>query len=916
MRPAIRAQTGDAKPASVPAVSAGIVLRHRLFARLGAAARVTQISAPAGSGKTVLLRSWIGEAGLADRAAWVLAQGGACDPRQFWVMVTDALRGTAAGAALVRAVTPDLDGWVVVERLVEDLGSMPDRIWLVIDDVHELASEEVLRQLEMLVMQGPAELRVVLATRREVRLGLHRLRLEGELTEIRAAELRFTRDEARTLLEAAGVVLPDSALTLLHERTEGWAAGLRLAALSLAGHPDPERFAAEFSGSERTVAEYLLAEVLERQPEEVRQLLLRTSVLERVSGPLADVLRGRAGGERILQELERAGAFVVSVDARRSWFRYHQLFADLLQLELRSSAPGELPELHGAAARWYAEHGHVVEAVRHAQAAQDWGLAVRSLSDHMLDLVLDGRGATARELLGGFPADAVTADAELAALLAGDQMTSGSLEVAERHLALAVEGSASVPADRRGHFEVVLIILRLSIASRRGDLPVVTEQAQRLLAPGRTADDAPLVNGADEDLRTLALVSLGAAELWFLRAEEAERHLELGVALARRIGRPFLEASALAHSAWAASSQSLALAAERGMEATELAQRHGWTEEPAIAVAYLALGATRVWQMRLEEAEPLLDHADLALRPEVQPAAGLLLRQARGMLALAHGRDAEALAAFGAAERLAGLLVTEHPARMLIQAHTLQVLVRLGQTRRVEQALAELGEQQRERGEIRIAVAAVHLAQDDPRAAVAALAPVVDGSICVANCGWLIQAFLLEAIACDALGDPAAAGRALELALDLAERDGAVFPFVLNPAPELLKRHTGHRTGHAALVSEILSLLSPGSARAGVSPGSGAPEGFRGTTSPQTPGSHGGTSSRLVEPLTDSETRILRYLPTNLSAPEIAGQLSLSVNTVRTHMRHVYEKLGAHRRMGAVEQARALGLLAPSSRPA
>jgi LuxR family maltose regulon positive regulatory protein len=421
----------------------------------------------------------------------------------------------------------------------------------------------------------------------------------------------------------------------------------------------------------------------------------------------------------------------------------------------------------------------------------------------------------------------------------------------------------------------------------------VVEQTQRLLAPGRAADAAPLANEAGEDLRTLALVSLGTAELWFLRAEEAERHLELGVALARRIGRPFLEASALAHSAWAASFRSFALAAERSIAATELAQRHDWTEEPSIAVAYLALGATRVWQMRLEEAEPLLDHADLGLRPEVQPAAGLLLRQACGMLALAHGRDAEALATFRSAEQLAGLLATEHPATMLIRAHMLQVLVRLGETGRAEQTLTELGEQQRERGEIRIAVAALRLAQDDPRAAAAALAPIVDGSVRVANCGWVIQAFLLEAITCDALGDPAAAGHALELALDLAEREGALFPFALNPAPGLLKRHAGHRTAHAALISEILSLLSAG-----------------GMASPQDQGGPGGTFSRLIEPLTDSETRILRYLPTNLSAPEIAGQLSLSVNTVRTHMRHVYEKLGAHRRAGAVERARALGLLA------
>jgi LuxR family transcriptional regulator, maltose regulon positive regulatory protein len=190
--------------------------------------------------------------------------------------------------------------------------------------------------------RAPPELRFVLATRHDLRLRLHRLRLEGELTEIRADDLRFTLDEARGLFDTAGVQLPGPVLALLLERTEGWVAGLRLAALWLAGHPDPERFAAEFSGSERTVADYLLAEVLERQPEQVRRLLLRTSVLERVNGPLADLLTGGSGGERTLQDLEEADAFVMSVDAARSWFRYHQLFADLWSVRPGSPSDSEL----------------------------------------------------------------------------------------------------------------------------------------------------------------------------------------------------------------------------------------------------------------------------------------------------------------------------------------------------------------------------------------------------------------------------------------------------------------------------------------------------------------------------------------------------------------------------------------------
>src|ERR1700761_4517333 len=388
----------------------GVVSRTGLFERLGASARGAVVSAPPGSGKSVLLRSWIGEAGLKDSAGWVSVGRDDRDPLRFWLSVLGALRQTVPGSRLVRGL---------------DAAPLADRLWRVVDDVHELGLAEARRQLELLLMRGPPELRFVLATRHDLRLGLHRLRLEGELAEIRPAHLRFSLAEARELFAAAGGELPEAALGMLHERTEGWAAGLRLAALSLAGHPDPERFAAEFSGSERTVAEYLLAEVLERQSEKVRRLLLRTSILDRISGELADLLTGGSGGERILQDLEEAGAFVVSLDGRRSWFRYHRLFADLLQLELRHTEPGGLATLHATAAGWYAGHGYPVEAVRHAQAAQDWSLAACQLSDHWVDLDLGGQAATAHELLTAFPADVTASDAELTALTAAAELARG-----------------------------------------------------------------------------------------------------------------------------------------------------------------------------------------------------------------------------------------------------------------------------------------------------------------------------------------------------------------------------------------------------------------------------------------------------------------------------------------------------------
>jgi LuxR family transcriptional regulator, maltose regulon positive regulatory protein len=865
------------------------VSRPRLFERLAAPARVIVVSAPPGSGKTVLLGSWLGQPGRAGRAAWVPVGRGERDPQQFWLAVLGALRQTAPGSALVRPLTaaPDLDGGAIAERLLMDLARLNDRVWLVVDDVHELGPE-ALRQLELLVLRAPPGLRFVLAARHDVRLGLHRLRLEGDLAEIREPDLRFTVAEAGELLAAAGVGLPE--VGLLVERTEGWAAGLRLAALALARHPDPARFAAEFSGTERTVADYLLAEVLDRQPEQVRLLLLRTSILERVNGELADLLTGDEGGERVLQDLEQAGAFVVSLNPARSWFRYHKMFAGLLQLELRRAAPSEVTALHRAAAGWFAGHEYPVEAVRHAQAARDWDLAARLLSDTWLPVMLDGQQDAVHELLAGFPAGVTVGDPELIALAAADELNRGSFQEAERHLARAASELGSVPAQRSGRLQVTLGILRLWLARQRGDVPAVAEQAQRLLAGAADGADP----GLDGERRALALISLGIAETWTHGPEQAERHLEQGVALARQIGRPYLELTGLAHLAQIATFGSFTVAAQRARQAVEMAQRHGWGQDQAAGVAYTILAAAAVTWGQLEEAEPWLDRAGQTLRAEAEPAPGMILYHLRGQLELASGRPEQALSAFQAAERLAGTLVTPHILAPMIRAVLLITLVRLGQTGRAEAALAELDARERHSAEMRIALASVRLAQHDPQAATAALAPVINGSVPPGHPNWLMTTLQLEAMARDALGDPAAAGRALERALDLAEPNHVVISFLLDPAPGLLERHARHRSAHAALVADILSLLA--GTQAGPQPGAPPPS----------------RPEPLLEPLSDSELRVLRYLPTNLTGPEIAGELYVSVNTVRTHMRHLYAKLGTHRRAEAVARARALGLLAPS----
>jgi LuxR family transcriptional regulator, maltose regulon positive regulatory protein len=868
-----------------------VVARPSLFERLSdGETSVTLISAPAGSGKTVLLRSWIDDSRLADRVAWVSVERGEQDAQRFWLSVIEELRAAVGADAFVERLTPmpEFEGEAVVKRLASELGSLDERVVLVIDDLHELSSPEALAQLEVLLAQRPALLQVVLATRHDPQLGLHRLRVAGRLTEVRESDLRFTLDESRELLTASGIALPDESVALLHARTEGWAAGLRLAALALAGHPEPERLVAEFSGGERTVAAYLLAEVLDGQPDEVRRLLLRTSILERVSGALADVLVGTSGSERILHRLEEANAFVVSLDATRSWFRYHHLFADLLRLELRRTEPEAVGQLHRDAARWYEEHGYVVDAVRHAQAAEEWPHAARLLADHRVSLTLNGQGATVHALLAGFPAEAAS-NPELLVLYAADQLNGRSLEDVAAYITLAERHSSAVPDERRRRFEVALGLVRLALVRRRGDFGSVLAEVQSLLAvDAETTSEVALSN----DARALALLELGIVEQWSLRTEEAVRHFEQALELARRIGRPYIEIQCLGHLAIDdGQRRSFTLARKRSAEAIEIAEAHGWGSEPIVSVPLAMMAFADVWQGRFDEAEHWLERAERALRPELDPAIGLLVHLIRGRLLVAQGRLEQAIAAFRAAERLQPMLGMQHGLTVAARLSLVLTQVRLGETAAARGTLAEMHESDRDWGDAfqRVAVAFVHLADGDAQAAVDALAPVLDGSAPVVRETSVVQALLLDAMARDLLGDASAAETDIERALELAEPDALIWPFVVTPPSDLLEGHPRHRTAHAALLSDILDVLAGSSLRT-----SEVPE--------------------LREDLSNAELRVLRYLPSNLPAPEIGRELYLSVSTVRTHMRHIYAKLGVHRRTEAVERARELGLLAPSSR--
>ena len=845
---------------------------------------MTIISAPAGSGKTSLLRTWADRPDQPYRLAMMQVQRGQQDAQQFWLALLSAVRHACAAASHAEspAPTPGFNGPAMVGRVLSELAGQRGQVMLVIDDLQELNSPDALAQLTLLLTSLPRGVHAVLATRRDLRMRLHQLRLTGELAEIRAADLRFTEQETRELLKASGITLSQAGSALLHQRTEGWAAGLRLAAISLAEHTDPERFVQEFSGSNRTVAEYLLAEMLERQADDVKDLLLRTSLLDRVNGELADLLTGRAGSERILLELEDANAFVVSLDPERTWFRYHHLFADLLRLELRRMLPEELPALHRRAAGWFTQQGQFVDAIRHTQAAGDWPGAARLLADHSFSMTLDGQAQTIQALLQAFPPGAD--HPELALVRAGSDLAQGRLDEAAAYLAVAETYVETAPPDRQHRLQVAIASLKLSLARRRGHLAAVIEQVKFLASPVTGESDEDIALGSD--LRAVALMNLGTAEAWSLGLPDAERHLREGAALARKIGRPYLEVACLAQLGFASKIRPFATARRRCQEAIALAERHGWGTEPIVAPALVTLAGVLVWTGEFDEGERWLRRTAQALQADTGPDIRLYLHLTAGILHACRGRHREALEEFSAAEHLRSQLEGSHALANQVTGWLLTTQARLGMTGEARACLAALDGERAGSGEIRNARAVICLAEGNPAAALAGVQDVLDGTAPVVGYVTVVVTHLLAGLAHRQLGDQRAANQAAERALALAEADRLVLPFAITGSRELLEALPRHETAHAALLTDILDVLHGSSLAA-----------------------HGQQPSPQLEELSPSELRVLRYLPTNLSRPQIASELSVSVNTVNTHVRNIYAKLQARDRSSAVQRARELRLL-------
>jgi LuxR family maltose regulon positive regulatory protein len=874
---------------AVPSLPFGMVERPRLSERLRSGLRgpVTLVCAPAGSGKTALVAA--GAQRCPHPVAWVTLEPADDEPGRLWDAVLTALRlaGTvpedSALSALAAPVRESRESFMPL--LVNALAALEQPVPLVLDDVHVLRSRECLAQLSFLILHAPDPLRLVLTARSDPALPLHVLRVRGRLGEIRGADLAFTVEETAELLAEHGLHLDDDLVRTLHARTEGWSAGLRLAALSLQDRQDPERFIAEFAGDDRVVGDYLLAEVLDRQPPRVRGFLLRTSLVDRICGSLADVLTGDRQGADTLAALERTIGFVIGVDGHREWFRYHRLFAKLLRTRAERELADELPGLHIRAARWYADHGAAVDALQHAVAAGHWDLAVEIVAGQWFELYVRGDAAAVRSLLAPIPRDRLETDAELAAALACAALDVGDTEQAEVHLVHAERAAAGLPEPRRRRYLETMALANLATARLEGDFEGALAAADRLLAEAATHGGVP-----DAARQALVHAMLGESALWGHELDRAGEELTQAVTLARLHGLDYVAVSALSD---------LALldvmnggpAGDLGhaREAIALAERRGWAAIPQTAGAHAALALSAFFDLRPDAASEHLEHATAAVSQVHRRQIAFVVAHLTARLQGAGGAPRDGLRVLAEYEVRYRRGAAPPYERASLAAMRARLLTAAGDAEAAAAAVAPV------HGEpwlvVDLAEARLALAAGNPaEAAEIVMAAKRDGKSGT-HAVTEVERTLLEAVAHDEAGDPAAAARAVEDGLTLVEVNGHRWPFLElgRRMEELLRRQIRTGTAHRAVVGELLDAFAD---RAPVSR----------------------TVAPLLEPLSEREQAILRYLPTALSNREIAAELFVTTNTVKTHLRSIYRKLDVARRREAVERARDLRLLAPGAR--
>jgi LuxR family maltose regulon positive regulatory protein len=871
------ALAGDAAESSGPVRPVRqVVLRPRLHALLdeGICGRLTLLSAPPGSGKSALLHSWLASNEGRDRVAMVSLTDAESTARAFWLAIAESV-ATAIGAP--KPPTHDDEASLVATLVASLDGDAP--LLLVIDDFQEIRSRAVLRPLARLLRHAPEQFRVVMATRHDPDLELHRLRLEGNLTEIRARDLAFTEEEAAELFAAAGFNLEAAQVSSLVERTEGWAAALRFTALSLKERADVDTFVEVFERSELAVGDYLVHEVLAGQSEAMRRFLLHTAVCERLCGSLADAVTGGTDGEEVLLSLQRQNLFVER-EPSGLWFRYHPLFVELLRSVALHELGPDLQTVHAAAARWFAEHGFPLEGLRHAVAAGDHELADNLIGSSWLDIVGKGAFDLAADLLEHLEPDAVRSHAQLCLLVAWQRLVAGDADEAAGWLALADEAAAGLEGDAARRFAFARGVVAL-VAARHGTNADLEQAIDSLAAP------EALVRSSHHNEQRRALVLCARGSLALLRGElqHAEPELEAALDVSRRLALTDCEVDA---------SASLALLyAVRGelKRASRIANaplalarppRQRGSASPHLVPAFTALAVCAFEWDDLEGGEQYLADAR-RVASELGDRVGRMMTTIASAWSIGR-RSSEAVEE--ARLDLAGIAVDgSEPPLLAIPLRLLRARIELeeGNLEAAEEGLAG------KHGELLVARARIALAGDRLDEAEQLIERVASGDAQVTYARARIEAGVLQALIAARRGDTERARKRIEGALELAERDGVRGPF-LDAAPgvaDLLRKAVRGGTGHRWLAAALLAALD------GRSDGNGAV-----------------VPRELLDPLSEKERIVLRYLPTMMSNQEIAGELFVSVNTVKTHLKSIYRKLGAAHRREAVHRARELRLIA------
>jgi LuxR family maltose regulon positive regulatory protein len=889
----------------VPRPRAQLVQRSHLVRRLqqGVEGALTLVSAPAGFGKTTLLTQWLVESGMP--VAWLSLEPEDNEPTRFLSYVVVALQtldphlGTTALALLHTPQPAPLE--TVLTVLTNDLTSRGEgNFVLVLDDYHVIEAEPIHRTIAFLLEHLPPQMHLMLATRADPPLPLAGLRARGQLTEVRAAELRFTTEEASTFLHTVmGLSLAPGAIDSLESRTEGWIAGLQLAALSLQDRADVPSFLTAFSGSHRFVLDYLSEEVLSRQDAAVQSFLLATSILSRLSGPLCDAVREQEGSQAMLERLEQANLFVVSLDDERRWYRYHQLFAKVLTSRLQQTEPTLVPELHRRASRWYETHGLFVEAVQHASASADVERLAHLIEQHWVSLASKGYVQTLLGWLNTLPETLMQTRPRLCVvratvLLIANQLDEVPVRLREAEQVLQAY-SADISTEEVQLLRGQITILWQGLAFHSGDLArsaAFARQALELVPPtelvwrtGLMAAGAHtyLVSG-DVTPATERLVADVVAELGTLGNPSA---LLRGTTLLARL-----------HVLQGRLRQATATYAEAAQIAPSKEELGFLINSPAY---YFGLGdVLREWNNLDEAEEYLMQGMDLVKGTLTVDAVMVLLGYtALARLQQARGEYSLALATLAAITQL-GLHRHFFPP-LVAQGAAVQAQVELARGNLAEALrwadasglstadhdLSYLHEREY------LTLARVRIAQgrDDPAGpflqdALHLLHRLRESAEAKARVGSALEILVLRALAFHAQNDRTQALSTLERALLLAEAEGYVRLFVDEGAPMLALLRLAHARGMAP--GYVTTLLAATDEHAEA----------RMLRSPS-----------LVEPLTEREREVLQWLAAGASNREIARRLVLSLGTVKKHVSNICGKLNVQSRTQAIARARALYLL-------